>query len=86
MSKEVQLNSEEVKLTEEELSKLQAANDQLTKIKVTIGDFEVKKAGLFKQLDLLQAEFAKLEDGFVEKYGADSVINIKTGVVTKKSE
>ncbi len=86
MSKEVQLNSEEVKLTEEELSKLQAANDQLTKIKVTIGDFEVKKAGLFKQLDLLQADFAKLEDGFVEKYGADSVINIKTGVVTKKSE
>ena len=86
MSKEVKLNSEEVKLTEEELSKLQAANDQLTKIKVTIGDFEVKKAGLFKQLDLLQAEFAKLEDGFVEKYGADSVINIKTGVVTKKSE
>ncbi len=86
MSKEVKLNSEEVKLTEEELSKLQAANDQLTKIKVTIGDFEVKKAGLFKQLDLLQADFAKLEDGFVEKYGADSVINIKTGVVTKKSE
>jgi len=86
MSKEVQLNSEEVKLTEEELSKLQAANDQLTKIKVTIGDFEVKKAGLFKQLDLLQADFAKLEDSFVEKYGADSVINIKTGVVTKKSE
>lgn len=86
MSKEVQLNSEEVKLTEDELSKLQAANDQLTKIKVTIGDFEVKKAGLFKQLDLLQADFAKLEDSFVEKYGADSVINIKTGVVTKKSE
>ena len=86
MSKEVQLNSEEVKLTEEELSKLQASNDQLNKIKVTIGDFEVKKAGLFKQLDLLQAEFAKLEDVFVEKYGADSVINIKTGVVTKKSE
>ena len=86
MSKEVQLNSEEVKLTEEELSKLQAANDQLTKIKVTIGDFEVKKAGLFKQLDLLQADFAKLEEGFVEKYGTDGVINIKTGVVTKKSE
>jgi len=86
VSKEVQLNSEEVKLTEEELSKLQAANDQLTKIKVTIGDFEVKKAGLFKQLDLLQADFAKLEDSFVEKYGADAVINIKTGVVTKKSE
>lgn len=86
MSKEVKLNSEEVKLTEEELSKLQASNDQLNKIKVTIGDFEVKKAGLFKQLDLLQAEFAKLEDVFVEKYGADSVINIKTGVVTKKSE
>ncbi len=86
MSKEVKLNSEEVKLTEEELSKLQAANDQLTKIKVTIGDFEVKKAGLFKQLDLLQADFAKLEDGFVEKYGADAVINMKTGIVTKKSE
>ena len=86
MSKEVQLNSEEVKLTEEELSKLQAANDQLTKIKVTIGDFEVKKAGLFKQLDLLQADFAKLEGSFVKKYGSDAVINIKTGVVTKKSE
>lgn len=75
---------EETKLTDQELSDLQQANEQLTKFKLAIGELEIQKNGLFSQVKSLQVEFSKLEDELIKKYGKDSIINLKTGDVTKK--
>ena len=75
---------EETKLTDQELSDLQQANKQLTKFKLAIGELEIQKSGLFSQVKSLQVEFSKLEDELIKKYGKDSIINLKTGDVTKK--
>jgi len=76
--------SQDVKLTEQELTDLQKANEQLTKYKLAIGELELQKNGLLSQVNKLQLEFSKMEDTLVEKYGKDSIINLKTGDVTKK--
>jgi|TARA_R100001460_G_scaffold12135_1_gene27992 hypothetical protein len=76
--------STELKLTEQELTDLQKANEQLTKFKLAIGELELQKNGLLSQVNKLQIEFSKMEDHLVEKYGKDSMINLKTGDVTKK--
>jgi len=76
--------SQDVKLTEQELADLQKANEQLTKYKLAIGELELQKNGLLSQVNKLQLEFSKMEDTLVEKYGKDSIINLKTGDVTKK--
>ena len=76
--------STELKLTEQELTDLQKANEQLTKFKLAIGELELQKNGLLSQVNKLQIEFSQMEDHLVEKYGKDSMINLKTGDVTKK--
>ncbi len=76
--------SQDVKLTEQELIDLQKANEQLTKYKLAISELELQKNGLLSQVNKLQLEFSKMEDTLVEKYGKDSIINLKTGDVTKK--
>ena len=68
---------EETKLTDQELSDLQQANEQLTKFKLAIGELEIQKNGLFSQVKSLQVEFSKLEDELIKKYGKDSIINFE---------
>tara|TARA_B100000768_G_scaffold92412_1_gene86399 strand:- start:20660 stop:20899 length:240 start_codon:yes stop_codon:yes gene_type:complete len=75
---------QDVKLTEQQLSDLQQANEQLTKFKLAIGELEIQKSNLFSQVKSLQVEFSKMEDELIKKYGKDSIINLKTGDVTKK--
>lgn len=75
---------QEVKLTEQELSDLQQANEQLTKFKLAIGELEIQKGNLFSQVKSLQVEFSKIEDELIKKYGKDSVINLMTGEVKQK--
>lgn len=74
----------DVKLTEQELSDLQKANEQLTKFKLAIGELEIQKGNLFSQVKDLQIEFSKMESELIQKYGKDSIINLKTGDVKKQ--
>lgn len=76
--------AENVKLEKEELEKLQIATDSLNKFKLSLGELEIQKLDLFGKINALTQEFAKMEQGLIEKYGKDSVINIKTGEVKKK--
>lgn len=71
-------------LTEQELKQIQDLQSEFTKAKITLGDLELEKQGLLKHIDSLKKVFAENEKVLIEKYGANAVINIKTGEVTDK--
>jgi len=73
-----------IKVTEEELKKIQDLNADFTKSKNALGDLELQKQNIFQHIDMLRKEFALNEKSLIEKYGEDAVINIQTGEVTKK--
>ena len=77
---------EKLFLTQEELGKIQAMNNEFTKAKVALGDLELQKQGLLKSIDVLRDDFGKQELLLIEKYGRDSVINVQTGEVTQKTQ
>jgi len=56
------------KLTDNELSQIQELNSEFAK----------------ERMDVIQNEFSKVEKKLMKKYGEDSVVNLKTGEVTKK--
>ena len=56
----------------------------LDRHKLAIGDLELQKKSLFEAVTVLQADFRKLEDKLISKYGKDSVINMESGVVKQK--
>jgi len=76
--------SEKTLITQEELSAIQNMNAEFSKAKMALGDLELQKQSVLKSIDELKLSFAKHEQELISKYGADSVINIQTGEVTKK--
>jgi|TARA_R110000822_G_scaffold212848_1_gene348222 hypothetical protein len=75
-----------VKLTEEELAFIRTGSTDYNKIKVSLGELELQKQSLFIQAEKIITAFNDNEKVLVDKYGADSVINMQTGEVTKKKE
>jgi len=76
--------AENVKLEKDELEKLQIATDSINKLKLSLGELEIQKLEIYGKVNGLTQEFAKMEQSLIEKYGKDSIINIKTGEVKKK--
>tara|TARA_R110002096_G_scaffold171235_1_gene343957 strand:- start:437 stop:748 length:312 start_codon:yes stop_codon:yes gene_type:complete len=72
------------KLEAEELSQLQELQNTFQGYKMQLGEIELQKSMLLKEVDEVKLDFNKLENKFIEKYGLDSVINIKTGEITVK--
>jgi len=72
------------KLEAEELSQLQELQSTFQGYKMQLGELELQKSMLLKEVDDVKEDFNKLENKFIEKYGLDSVINIKTGEITEK--
>lgn len=72
------------KLEAEELSQLQELQSTFQGYKMQLGEIELQKSMLLKEVDDVKEDFNKLENKFIEKYGLDSVINIKTGEITEK--
>lgn len=75
---------EKVFITQEELSLIQGMNNDFNKAKMTLGDIELQRQELLKGIDELKSVFVQHERKLVEKYGADAIINMQTGEVTKK--
>lgn len=73
-------------LLESELSDLQKLSEEFNKIKLRIADIEIEKQVAFKAIENLRSEFSAHEKKLIDKYGADSVINLKTGEITKKEQ
>jgi hypothetical protein len=73
-----------MKLTQEELELVQNLNTDFTKLKIALGNLELQKQSLLSEVDGLKQKFIDNEMDLINKYGADSVINIQTGEVTAK--
>ncbi len=74
----------QIKLTEEELKRIQDLNQEFTKTKLEIADNVLRQQASLKQLDDLRAAFGVEEKKLSETYGKDAIIDLATGVVTKK--
>lgn len=73
-----------VNLTTEELEFIRNGSADYTKIKINLGELELQKQGLIKQAHEIVDAFSNNEKVLIDKYGADSVINMQTGEVTQK--
>lgn len=76
---------EQIYLTQEELKTIQETNAEFTKMKMALGDLEMQKYNMIVAIEKLRFEFASHEKQLIAKYGEDSVINVQTGEVNKKS-
>ena len=74
----------QIKLSEEELKRVQDLNQEFTKAKLEIADNVLRQQASLKQLDDLRAAFGVEEKKLSETYGQDAIIDLATGVVTKK--
>ena len=69
-------------LTEQELSLLTELNTNFAKAKMGLGDLEIQKSMLLNDISAMKREFDAQEKSLIEKYGADAIINLKTGEIT----
>ncbi len=73
-------------LLKEELELLQQLSKDYTKAKNTLGDLELRKHDILKDIDTIRDISAENEKKLVSKYGNDAVINMQTGEITKKQQ
>lgn len=73
-------------LNKEELEVIQSMNNQFMQMKMRIADIEMEKLDTVAQLEHMRQQFSSYEKGLIEKYGDDTIINVKTGEVTKKEK
>jgi len=73
-----------MKLETKELEQIQSAREKFNQAKMTLGDIELNKQVVLGEIETIKAEFKVLEDKLIEKYGADSTINMTNGEVTTK--
>ena len=78
------MSNKTVNLTAEELDFIQKGTQEFTKIKINLGDLELKKQGFISQAEKIMEAFANNEKVLIEKYGENSVINMQTGEVKQK--
>lgn len=78
--------SKSVFLTTEELDFIKNGTAEFNKIKMGIADAELNKQGLLDRAAKVIDAFNNNERVLIEKYGADSVINMQTGEVTQKEK
>jgi len=69
-------------LTEQELSLLTELNTEFAKAKMGLGDLEIQKSMLLNDISAMKREFDAQEKSLIEKYGANAIINLKTGEIT----
>ena len=72
------------KVEEKELQELQNLNSEFVSKKAQLGDLEIQKSLVLKQVESIRVDFGKLEQVLLEKYGENSVINLQTGEIKEK--
>jgi DNA helicase TIP49 (TBP-interacting protein) len=73
-------------LTEEELKIITDLQKEFVEKKVQLGDAVIVQHNLMSDVNILRAKFSQEEQKLIKKYGEDSVINLKTGEVTKNKK
>jgi hypothetical protein len=73
-----------MKLEQHELDAVRSAKEKFIELKSTLGDLELNKQAVIDEIKRIREDFKALEDSLIDKYGADSTINMTNGEVTKK--
>lgn len=73
-------------LLKEELELLQSMSKDYTNAKNALGDLELRKHDILGDIDAIRKVSAENEKKLISKYGADAVINMQTGEITKKKQ
>ena len=76
----------DIKLSTEELSKLQALQTEYNQLKLQLGDTLLQQSLLMTKIEVVRDSFKNEETPLMEKYGKNATINLETGDVTEKPE
>tara|TARA_R110002020_G_scaffold193468_11_gene393847 strand:- start:8956 stop:9210 length:255 start_codon:yes stop_codon:yes gene_type:complete len=74
------------KLEEKELKTLQELNARYGKLKIMLGELELRKADVIEEVKDIKQLFVLEEKKLIDKYGSDTVVNLQTGEITTKKE
>ena len=74
------------KLEDSELKTIQDLNSDFGQLKIALGDLKLREYDIIEQIKVIKSRFVEEEKKLIDKYGAESVINLKTGEITKKEE
>lgn len=72
--------TEDLKIKDEQLAKIQAFVKQINNMQLTIGQVETQKQTVMNQLFVVQQELTKFQNELKDEYGNVS-INIETGTI-----
>lgn len=73
-------------LLKEELELLQQMNKDYNNAKNALSDLELRKHDILNDIDAIRKVSAENEKKLINKYGADTIINIQTGEISKKKQ
>ena len=73
-------------LEEQEFTEITELNGKFQNAKMSLGDLEITKKSILDQIEGMKVQFAQMEKELIDKYGNDSVIDMKTGEIKKKDE
>mgnify|MGYP005825793117 CR=1 FL=1 len=80
VDKVIDLTPKAEKISEQELTSLQATIKTIDKLTVDVGRMEIQKYGLMKAMESVQQNIETIRQGFNSKYGTDN-INIQDGTI-----
>ena len=78
--KVIDLTPKAEKISEQELTSLQATIKTIDKLTVDVGRMEIQKYSLMKAMENVQNNIETIRQGFNSKYGTDN-INIQDGTI-----
>lgn len=84
MTQVKELKKQTQKLEENELTKVRSLNEEFNTLKVSLADVELQKLLVIEKIQGIKEQFSMLEQTLIQKYGANSVINLETGEVKEK--
>lgn len=74
-----------MKLEQQEFDALKEVSAASTRLKVILGDLEIRKHEVLKEYESIKQKSLDIEKQLIDKYGQDSVINMQTGEVKQKT-
>lgn len=75
-----------MKLTQEELEKVQKISSDTTRLKISLGELELQKQQLLNHSDEIKSFANSIKIELTEKYGSNCVIDVITGEITKEED
>jgi chaperonin cofactor prefoldin len=73
-------------LTSEELTNLQKVVQQFSQAKMQLGETVIAQENLLASVKEIKLAYSEIEKSLMETYGADALINIETGEISKEEK